>query len=44
VEAEAVEAVKCLWKQKHFERKKLEAEANSEAFEYLRSRKRKYFS
>jgi len=43
VEAEAVEAVRFLWKRKHFEEKKLEAEVNSEAFDFLRSRKRKHF-
>jgi len=33
-----LEAVQVLWKRKHFGRKKLEA--NSEAFNFLRSRKR----
>jgi len=40
-EAEVVEAVKFLWKQKHL---KKEAEANSEAFDFLRSQKWKHFS
>jgi len=35
VEAEAVEAVKFLWKRKHFEVRKLETEANSEAFVFF---------
>jgi len=40
-----LEVVKFLWKQKHFEEiKKLETETNSEAFDFLRSRKRKHFS
>jgi len=45
LEAEAVKAVKFLWKRKHFEERswKLEAEANSEAFDFLRRRKRKHF-
>jgi len=42
VEAEAVEALKFLWKRKHFEEK----EANSEATNFIRSWKwkQKYFT
>jgi len=39
-----VEAVKFLWKRKHFEEKSWKRKANLEAFDFLRSRKRKHFS
>ena len=45
LEAEAVEAVNFLWKRKrkHFDKKRLEAEANSGAKVLKRSWKRKHF-
>jgi len=36
-----LEAIKFLWKRKHFEERKLEAEANLEATNFIRSWKRK---
>jgi len=36
-----VEAIQFLWKRKHFEKKKLKVETNSEATNFIRSWKRK---